>query len=78
MRVQPRAGVATLECTVVADSGTMTVVFLGRRDIAGLHVGRIVRVEGVVGEHHGRLAMLNPRLELLADPNAHELPPTGH
>jgi amino acid transporter len=78
MRVQPRAGVATLECTVAADSGSMTVVFLGRREIPGLHVGRIVMVEGVVGEHHGRLAMLNPRLELLADPNAHELPPTGH
>ncbi len=78
MRVQPRAGVATLECTVVGDAGPMTVVFLGRREIPGLHVGRQVMVEGIVGEHHGRLAMLNPRFELLEDPNAHEKPPAGH
>ena len=78
MRVQPRAGVATLECTIVDDSGPMTVVFLGRRQMPGLHVGRTVMAEGIVGEHHGRLAMLNPRFELLEDPNAHEQPPSGH
>jgi amino acid transporter len=77
LRVQPRAGVATLECTVVDASGPMTVVFLGRRDYPGLHTGGRVTVEGVVGEHHGRLAMLNPRMELLADPNV-EKPPTSH
>jgi amino acid transporter len=70
IRVQPRAGVATLECTIVDDTGPLTVVFLGRRDYPGLHTGRNVIAEGVIGEHHGRLAMLNPRLELLADPHA--------
>ena len=78
MRVQPRAGVATLECTVVDETGPMTVVFLGRRDMPGLYVGRQVLAEGIVGEHHGRPAMLNPRFELLEDPNAHEQPPSGH
>jgi hypothetical protein len=67
MRVQPRSGVATLECTVAGETGPMTIVFLGRREYPGLRTGRRVIVEGVVGEHHGRLAMLNPRIELLAD-----------
>jgi len=77
LRVQPRAGVATLECTIVDGTGSMTVVFLGRRDYPGLHTGRHVVVEGIVGEHHGRLAMLNPRLELLAEAHV-EKPPSGH
>ena len=77
IRVQPRSGVATLECTVVDGTGSMTVVFLGRREYPGLHTGRRVVVEGIVGEHHGRLAMLNPRLELLADAHL-EKPPSGH
>jgi hypothetical protein len=77
LRVQPRAGVATLECTVVDSSGPMTVVFLGRREYPGLRTGGRITVEGVVGEHHGRLAMLNPRIELLADPNV-EKPSTSH
>jgi hypothetical protein len=77
VRVQPRAGVATLECTIIDGTGSMTVVFLGRRDYPGLHTGRRVVVEGIVGEHHGRLAMLNPRLELLAEAHV-EKPPSGH
>jgi hypothetical protein len=77
VRVQPRSGVATLECTVVDGTGSMTVVFLGRREFPGLHTGRRVVVEGIVGEHHGRLAMLNPRLELLAEAHV-EKPPSGH
>ena len=55
----------------------MTVVFLGRREYPGLHTGRRVVVEGIVGEHHGRLAMLNPRLELLAEAYV-EKPPSSH
>ena len=77
MRVQPRSGVATLECTVADATGTMTVVFLGRRELPGLHTGRNIVATGVVGDHHGRLAMLNPSIELLSELE-HELPPTGH
>jgi amino acid transporter len=77
LRVQPRAGVATLECVIVDESGSMTIVFLGRREYAGLHIGRNLIAEGAVGEHHGRLAMLNPVVELLPDANV-EKPPTGH
>jgi amino acid transporter len=60
-RVQPRSGVPTLELTLSDGTGTIEVVYLGRRSVPGMTVGRSLHVEGVVGEHHGRLAMLNPR-----------------
>ncbi len=67
LRVQPWSGVATLEATLADDTGAIQVVFLGRRDIAGLKAGKRLRVEGVVAQHHGRLALLNPSYRLLAD-----------
>jgi RecJ-like exonuclease len=60
-RVQPRSGVPTLELTLSDETGTNEVVYLGRRYVPGMTVGRDLHVEGIVGEHHGRLAMLNPR-----------------
>jgi amino acid transporter len=67
VRVQPMFGVPTLECTLVdASSEALLVVFLGRRSIAGVHTGTQMMVEGMVGKHRGRLAMINPSYELLA------------
>jgi len=65
IRVQPWAEVATLECTLVDETGGITVVFLGRRKIAGVQPGTVMRVEGVAGAHHGKLAMLNPEYTLI-------------
>ncbi|MGH9165082.1 MAG: hypothetical protein ACRDZW_06160 [Acidimicrobiales bacterium] len=65
VRVQPWADVAALECTLVDDTGGITVVFLGRRQIAGVHPGARMRVEGVAGSHHHKLAMLNPDYALI-------------
>ncbi|MDQ1364800.1 MAG: hypothetical protein QOF81_2708 [Acidimicrobiaceae bacterium] len=64
VRVQPRAGTPTLECVVADETGQVSVVFYGRREINGIAVGRALTVEGMVGEHHGRLAFLNPQYEL--------------
>ena len=66
MRVQPWSGVATLECTLVDETGGVAVVFLGRREIAGIGPGTQLAVSGMVGEHHGRLAILNPDYEVHA------------
>jgi hypothetical protein len=64
-RVQPLAGSPSLECTLADETGVISVVFLGRREIAGVTIGRTVRVEGRAVDHHGRLAILNPSYELL-------------
>jgi hypothetical protein len=56
--------VATLEATLVDETGGITVVFLGRREVAGIHCGTRLAVEGMGGAHHGRLAILNPDYQL--------------
>ena len=66
VQVQPLAGVPTFECTLVDATGALTIVFLGRRSVAGITPGRYLRAEGTVGSHRGRLAILNPSYELLS------------
>jgi RecG-like helicase len=66
LRVQPRAGVATLQCTVGDGTGEILVVFLGRRHVGGWEPGAYVMATGVAGERSGRLEILNPDYELLA------------
>jgi len=65
LRVRPVGGVEALECTLVDDTAGITVVFLGRGEIAGIEIGSRMTVEGITIEHHGRLAIVNPvyRLE---------------
>jgi RecG-like helicase len=65
MRIQPWAGVATMECVMVDDTGGLAVVFLGRRRVAGIKCGTRLVVEGMVGVHDGRLAILNPVYDFL-------------
>jgi hypothetical protein len=54
---------------LVDDTGAISIVFLGRRAIAGIDVGARLRVEGTAGESHGRLALLNPVYELVSREN---------
>jgi RecG-like helicase len=68
VRVQPWAGVPTLECVLVDQTGGIGVVFLGRRQVAGVRPGTRMVVEGMVGEHAGHMAILNPEYRLLATP----------
>ena len=69
LRVQPRAEVPTLECVLVDNTGALSIVFLGRRAVAGIEVGARLRVEGTAGESRGRLAVLNPVYELVGREN---------
>jgi len=66
LRVQPWAGTPTVECVVIDESGGLIVVFLGRRWIAGIQPGTVLTVEGMVGEHQGRPAIINPDFELVS------------
>jgi len=77
VRVQPWAGTSTLELTLVDETGSINVVFLGRKQIAGIKPGTRLIVDSVVGEHRGHLALLSPNYEILADEHR-ELPPVSH
>lgn len=64
LRVHPLGGSPSLECTVVDETGGLSVVFFGRRQIEGVVIGAAVTVEGMAIDHHGRLAIVNPVYEL--------------
>ncbi len=70
MRVQPWSGVASLELTLIDDTGALLVVFFGRRHLAGVTAGTRLLIEGVVSEHKGSMAVLNPAYEIQFDPHA--------
>jgi len=67
VEVRPKDEAPVLEAVVADDTGGVSLVFLGRREIRGVAPGRRVRVEGMVATYEGRLAMRNPRLILLPD-----------
>jgi amino acid transporter len=71
LRVRPLADVPSLECVLTDGTGSISVVFHGRREIAGVSVGTIMRVNGTAIDHHGRLAVLNPLYTLLSEPVHH-------
>jgi hypothetical protein len=62
--LRPRGGVPALEAELYDGSGTVTVIWLGRRRIAGVEPGRSVLVEGTVSEQKGHRVLFNPRYEL--------------
>jgi RecG-like helicase len=68
VRVRPWADSPTLEVVLVDDTGGISVVFLSRRKVGGIRPGTVMTVEGVVGAHERRLAILNPRYELESVP----------
>jgi RecG-like helicase len=65
IRVQPLAGASSLELILEDGTGSMSIVFLGRPKIPGIDVGTKLRAEGIAGQHHSRLAVLNPAYQLL-------------
>jgi amino acid transporter len=65
VRVAPLHDAPTVELVLVDETGAISVVFLGRRSIAGVQVGSRMLIEGTVGTHKARLAVLNPTYRLL-------------
>ncbi len=63
--LRPRGGVPALEAELDDGSGVITVVWLGRRRIAGIEPGRNIEVWGRIGEHDSARILYNPRYELL-------------
>ncbi|SDU74293.1 OB-fold nucleic acid binding domain-containing protein [Jiangella alkaliphila] len=63
--LQPRVGTPALEADLYDGSGAVTLVWLGRRRIAGISCGRRLVATGRVATLDGRRVMYNPRYELL-------------
>ncbi len=78
MRIQPWGGNPSLEISLADETGSLTVVFTGRRTVGGVALGTIMTVTGVVGEHRGIQAILNPKYTLLHTPTAPENPAEHH
>ncbi|WP_441925709.1 OB-fold nucleic acid binding domain-containing protein [Marmoricola sp. RAF53] len=62
--LRPRGGVPALEAELYDGTGTITVLWLGRRRIAGIFPGRSIRVTGRIGVHGGVRTIYNPRYDL--------------
>ena len=62
--LRPRGGVPALEAELYDGTGTITVLWLGRRRITGIFPGRSIRVTGRIGVHGGTRVMYNPRYDL--------------
>ena len=64
IRSAPKESAPMVEIEMWDETGGVTLQFLGRREIAGLDVGAVVRAEGMVGEIDGTLTILNPSYEI--------------
>jgi hypothetical protein len=62
--LRPRGGVPALEAELYDGSGSINVIWLGRRRIAGISPGRAIRVQGRIGVQDGVRMMYNPRYDL--------------
>ena len=77
VRVQPRAGVSSLECTIADGTGQVMAVFQGRRRVAGIEPGARVVVEGMVATRGRSVGMVNPLYWVISTPDHAEVPSTG-
>jgi hypothetical protein len=65
VRIIPRAGADALEVHVSDGRGSVTAVFLGRRRIAGLGLGRRIILEGVAVQSGSQRFVYNPLYTLV-------------
>jgi RecG-like helicase len=62
--LKPVGGVPALEAEVSDGANTVTLVFLGRRSIAGVEPGRRLVARGRLRRQDGRAVIMNPRYDL--------------
>jgi hypothetical protein len=63
--LRPRQNVPALEAELFDGTGSVSIVWLGRRRIAGVEPGRRMRLLGRVSMSDGRAVVYNPRYELV-------------
>ena len=64
--LRPLAGVPTLEAELYDGTGSVTLVWLGRRRIRGIDPGRNLVARGRLTKRDGKLTVFNPAYELRA------------
>ena len=64
--LRPLAGVPTLEAELYDGTGTVTLVWLGRRRIRGIDPGRSLVARGRLTKREGKATLFNPEYELKA------------
>ena len=65
---RPRAGVPALQAELWDGTGSVTVVWLGRRSIPGIDPGRAVKLRGRITALSGQRVIYNPVYELRPGP----------
>lgn len=67
LTVKPREGMPWLEAELSDGSGSITLIWMGRREIPGVIAGRQMVVSGRVSCVDGNRSLYNPRYDLIAD-----------
>ena len=62
--LRPRAGVPTLEAELYDGTGSITLIWLGRRRIGGVECGRSLVARGRLTSYDGRPTIYNAEYEL--------------
>ena len=65
MTARPTAGQPALAISISDDTGTVTAVWTGRREIGGITLGRKIAINGVPVMHGDHLEFTNPGYTLL-------------
>ena len=65
MTIKPRSGIPSTEIVINDGTGDATVIFSGRRHVAGIEHGHCIVIEGVAYADANRLIFLNPKYSLL-------------
>ena len=65
MTIKPRSGIPSTEIVINDGTGDATVIFSGRRHVAGIEHGHCIVIEGVAFADANRLDFLNPAYSLL-------------
>lgn len=65
MTIKPRSGIPSTEIVINDGTGDATVIFSGRRHVAGIEHGHCIIIEGVAFADANRLVFLNPAYSLL-------------
>lgn len=65
LTIKPRAGTPWLEAELSDGSGTVTLIWMGRREIPGVSAGRELVINGRVSCVDGQRRIYNPHYELV-------------